>query len=125
MNAAVCHCRPESDLSDLGHLIVTNSGKPEFVQVLSLLHTFVPSDVLAPLGASHRKSAIADLRTCNPTSGKPEVGGRRLQRCPLQTCCAALAVHPSRAAQERGRLRMTEPWIELTGTCSSAPSRRA
>jgi hypothetical protein len=37
MNVAVCHCQPKSDISDFGHLIVTNSGKPEFVKALSLL----------------------------------------------------------------------------------------
>src|SRR6266478_2943518 len=74
-----------------------------------LIPSFRHPEALAPLGASHRKSAIADLRTRDPTSGKPEVGGRR----PRPFILRGPRVR-ARPPQDDGI------WIELTETRSSS-----
>jgi hypothetical protein len=59
--------------------------------------------VLTRYGASRRKSAVADLRTLNPISGKPEIGGRRPGCRRGKQAATAGAVHPSRRAKRRAR----------------------
>jgi hypothetical protein len=52
--------------------------------------------------ASHRKSAVADLRTNDLISGKPEISGRRPPPLPLAPRAAISGPSPFEAREDAG-----------------------
>ena len=66
---------------------------------------------LPSCGASHRKSAMADLRTSIPISGTPEIGGRRpgcRGRSSFEARAPTFDLCEFGTRDVRGHLRMTD-----------------
>src|SRR6266478_5320880 len=93
-----------------------------------LIPSFRHPEALAPLGASHRKSAIADLRTRDPTSGKPEVGGRRPRPFILRGPRKSAATSESDSKENAHKIRVlmdAEVCCSDASKASEAPSVRS